>query len=96
MKTMKIYVPIKDSSVKRKLTDEERTLNIESCDNFNEICDTTAYTHSGAINIIENRDSLVEINDSNGKLWKIIDNLGENELFEDPDFPAGPNALFYR
>ena len=33
---------------------------------------------------------------SNEKLTNIIENLGEDELFEDPDFPAVPNSLFYR
>ena len=84
-----------DSCVERPLTKEEKYLNIENCC---DICDTTAYTHTGAINIIENNRKMLTSNHPtvNQKLWKIIDNLGENELFEDPDFPAAPKSLFYR
>ena len=82
--------------MKRPLTKEEKNLYIESCDNVNEICDTTVYTNTGSINIIENRNSLIQPNDANNKLWNIIENLGENELFEDPEYPAEPKSLFYR
>ena len=85
------HVPITDSCMKRKLTREEENLNIESCDNVIEICNTT-----GANPSTENRKSLTSLNDANNKLLEIIKNLGKGELFEDPDFPAKPESLFYR
>ena len=81
--------------MKRRLTREEETLNYnQSCDNVNQICDTTTTTTN---NNIEAQNPYQHYpNDANNNLREIIKNLGENELFEDPDFPAVPKSLFYR
>ena len=88
-------VPISDSCMKRKLTREEETLSYnQSCDNVNQICDTTRITTNN--NIETENPPQHNPNDANHKLRNIIKNLEENELFEDPDFPAVPKSLFYR
>ena len=98
----KTYVPINDSCANRPLTNEEKSLNIkQNSDNLEgvgkdkEFCNATNDNNAGAINTTENCAVHLK-NDVNKKLWNIIQNLDEDELFEDPDFPIGPKALFFR
>ena len=80
---------ITDSCLKRKLTKEEEDLNIQNCDN-NEIDDTDTNETNDAI------ENVFSPNNLNAKELKIIENLKEGELFEDPNFPAVSKSLFYR
>ena len=87
---------IADSCMKRKLTKEEEKLNIENDDdvndNGNEIDDVAPPN-----NVLEKGHFIDKFaSQSNEKLTNVIENLEEDELFEDPDFPAVPNSLFYR
>ena len=85
------HVPIiADSALKRKLTKEEEDLNIQNCD-INEI-------EENEINDAKESNRFLSINGNakEAKEWKIIDNLEEGELFEDPNFPAVSKSLFYR
>ena len=84
------HVPmITDSCLKRKLTKEEEDLNIQNCDN-NEIDDIDTNETNDAI------ENVFSPNNLNAKELKIIENLKEGELFEDPNFPAVSKSLFYR
>ena len=92
-----VQVPIiADSCMKRKLTKEEEKLNIENDDDVNENGDKIDNVGLPN-NEVENGHFIDNFaSQSNEKLTSIIANLGEDELFEDPDFPAVPNSLFYR
>ena len=92
-----VQVPIiADSCMKRKLTKEEEKLNIKNDDDVNENgneIDDVAQPN----NVLEKVHFIDKFaSQSNEKLTNVIENLGEDELFEDPDFPAVPNSLFYR
>ena len=89
----------------RKLTKEEEDLNIQNCDNTeiedNNDCDTNDKGNDSK----ENQSIFTYPNHSGGngggtthnaKEWKVIENLKEGELFEDPNFPAASKSLFYR
>ena len=78
---------ITDSCLKRKLTKEEEDLNIQNCDNIE--IDETDETNDAIENVFSP-------NNLNAKELKIIENLKEGELFEDPNFPAVAKSLFYR
>ena len=92
-----VQVPlIADSCMKRKLTKEEEKLNIENDDDVNENGDKI--DNVGLPNNAVEKGHFIDnfASQSNEKLTNVIENLGEDELFEDPDFPAVPNSLFYR
>ena len=92
-----VQVPIiADSCMKRKLTKEEEKLNIENDDDVNENGDKI--NHVGLPRNLAEKGHFIDnfASQSNEKLTNVIENLGEDELFEDPDFPAVPNSLFYR
>ena len=92
-----VQVPIiADSCMKRKLTKEEEKLNIENDDDVNENGDKI--NHVGLPRNLAEKGHFIDnfASQSNEKLTNVIENLREDELFEDPDFPAVPNSLFYR
>ena len=72
---------IRDMCMKRPLTREERTLNIK-------------WDDEAAI-AIEDHSSTPRVPEGTCILT-IVSNLNEGELFEDPEFPVGTSALFYR
>ena len=92
-----VQVPIiADSCMKRKLTKEEEKLNIENDDNVKDNGGKRDYVRPPN-NVVEKGHFIDNFtSQSNEKLTNIIENLGEDELFEDPDFPAVPSSLFYR
>ena len=92
-----VQVPIiADSCMKRKLTKEEEKLNIENDDNVKDNGGKRDYVRPPN-NVVEKGHFIDNFtSQSNKKLQNIIENLGEDELFEDPDFPAVSNSLFYR
>ena len=92
-----VQVPIiADSCMKRKLTKEEEKLNIENYDDVSKNGDKI--DNVGTTNNVAEKGHFIDnfASQSNEKLTNVFENLGEDELFEDPDFPAVPNSLFYR
>lgn len=92
-----VQVPIiTDSCMKRKLTKEEEKLNIEN--DYDVSKNGDKIDNVGPPNNVVEKGHFIDnfASQSNEKLTNVIENLGEDELFEDPDFPAVPNSLFYR